>query len=281
MVTWGSPARRMRASSNARVARSASAPPRKAQRNRTLAALVGSRSLASSSNSSAACTTGHSDNGSPSDRFQGRAGARAGREGHRGDQDLVECAGDVSAAACQIGHDDTDRGVGLALQDRPCPMRGRADLLLCSGLHQQHGLALRAFRRLVFHPRAGCLQRLEQRNALRIGAVEAVHDQVPGRAKQSALQQEPQLVPQTRDIEDGLATAEVDEGLAPPSEGTPLLAHRVATQRLGQAVRADDAPGLACRLGQRLPVQQRAFVGGLGNHALPQGELLLRGQQQR
>ena len=124
------------------------------------------------------------------------------------------------------------------------------------------------------------LQRLEQRNTLRLGAVEAIDDQVPGRAEQPALQQEPQLVAQTRNIEDGLASAEVDERLAPSQKGTPLLAHRVAAQRLGQSVSADDPPGLARGLGQRLPVQQRAFMGGLGNHALPQGELLLRGQQQ-
>ena len=90
-----------------------------------------------------------------------------------------------------------------------------------------------------------------------------------------------QLVAQARAVEDGLARAKVREGLGPAQERTAFLAHREAAQKLSQPVRTDPVPGLAGRLCKRPPVQHRTFVPGFADHPLPQGKLLLRGQQER
>ena len=282
MRMCGSPPLRMRASSSARGPRSDCAPPRKGDRSSTLAADVGRRSDASRSTSSAACATGHSDNGKPSERFQGRAIGAPGARTAGGTRTSSKARAMRARWREQIGDDDADRRIRFALENAASPLRGGADLFLRTGLRQHHRLTADSLWLKRFYARAGRPECFEQRSPLRIELIEPVDHQMRRGCKEPAPQYALQLVAQARAVEDGLARAKVRRRPR-PSPGTHAPSSPTGKRRRSSASRyaqtLSQASLAVCASGPRC--NTAAFVAGFADHPLPQGKLLLRGQQER
>ncbi len=260
MVTCGSPARRMRASSSARGGALGLRPAQEGERSSTLAAWVGqaigSPARAAGARRAPPATATRAGRATSSTAAPGRGQASRAVTGTRTSSKVRAMRARLRARS------------GTTMPTEASGSRSRIDLAQCAAARISS--CAPGWERSSASPSAPSGAWISTRvpaacnassSAARCGsvAVEPVHDQMRGRGQQATLRHQSQAGPRAgRRRARASRLQKCSKASLQPRKARALLAQRVAAQRLGQPVRAHDAPGFACGLRERLPVQQRA-----------------------